>query len=117
MPTLTRIRRTEETGGGGIGSRHLLEDGDEEAHLDLGAALEERVERGGSFGFGEDSKPLLDRRELLLEVGVERSGGHVLEGRLVVLEVREPSVDRCKRKRGATSVVAKIDRISPGVGE
>lgn len=94
-----------------------MQDGDEEAHLDLSAALEKRVERGGSFGFGQDSKPLLDRRELLLEVGVKRSGGHVLESRFVVLEVRKPSVDRCNAKQGAKLVVAEMDRISPGVVE
>lgn len=92
--TLARVGGAHERAHG-IGSSHLLQHGDEEAHLNLGAALEERVKGGGALGLAEHTEPLLDRRKLFLEVDVEASRRHFLERGLVVLQVLEPAVDGC----------------------
>lgn len=92
--TLARVGRAHERSHG-ISSGHLLQHGDEEAHLDLGAALEERVEGGGPLGLAEDAEPLLDGGELFLEIDIEAGRSHFLERCLVVLQVFEPAVDGC----------------------
>ena len=55
--------------------------------------LEERVERGGTFGFGEDFEPLFNGGEFFFKVCVERSSCHFFEGGFVVLEVFKPLVE------------------------
>ena len=101
--TLTRVGRSEQRRGGRILPRHLLQHGDEEPRLERGRALQERVQGGGALGFAQDAEPLLDRGQLVLEVRVERGGGHLFEGRLVVLQVFEPAIDSCEPRKGDAS--------------
>lgn len=100
--TLRRVGGTEQRGVRRVVATHLLEDHDEEAHLKLGAALEERVERGGALSFREDAEPLLDRRELGFEVDVEGGGGHLFKSRFIVLKIFEPAINGCdSEQRGS----------------
>ena len=69
---------------------HLLQDLDKETNLDLGGLLEQRVQSSGALGLAQDAEPLLDGAQFVLEILVERGGGHLLEGGLVLVDVGDP---------------------------
>lgn len=69
--TLSRIRRAHESASHLVGARHLLQDGDEEAHLKWRATLQKRVECCCAFGLAQNFEPLLDGGEFLFKVGVK----------------------------------------------
>jgi hypothetical protein len=86
---LAKVGRRQNTRHG-VALGHLLQDLDEEANLHLGCLLQQSVESSGALGLAEHAEPLLDSAELVLEVLVQRSGRHVLEGRLVLVDVGDP---------------------------
>lgn len=69
---------------------HLLQNLDEEADLDLGRLLQQCIQSGRALGLAQDAEPLLDGAELVLEVLVERGGGHFFQRRLVLVNVGDP---------------------------
>lgn len=69
---------------------HLLEDLDEEADLDLSGLLQQGVQSGRALSLTQHPKPLLNGAELVLEVLVERGGSHLLQRRLILVNVRNP---------------------------
>jgi hypothetical protein len=69
---------------------HLLQDLDEEPDLHLSRLLEQSVECRSPFGLAEHAEPLLDGAQLVLEVLVESGRGHLLQCRLVLVDIGEP---------------------------
>ncbi|KAG9966610.1 SAM domain-containing protein, partial [Aureobasidium melanogenum] len=74
----------------GVALGHLLQDLDEEANLHLGGLLQQGVEGGSALWLAEHAEPLLNSAELILEILIQRSGSHVLEGCLVLVDVGDP---------------------------
>jgi hypothetical protein len=86
---LAKVGRRQDTGHG-VALGHLLQDLDEEANLHLGCLLQQGVESSSALGLAEYAEPLLDSAELILKILVQCSGGHVLESRLVLVDVGDP---------------------------
>lgn len=69
---------------------HLLKHLDEESNLNLGSLLQQSVQGGGAFGLTQDPKPLFNGAQLILEVLIQGGGGHLLQRRLVLIDVGYP---------------------------
>jgi hypothetical protein len=74
--------------------RHLLEDLDEKANLDLGRLLKQSIQSCSSFRFTQDAKPLLNGAEFILKVLIESSRSHFFQGGLVLIDVGNPLLSR-----------------------
>ena len=74
----------------GVIFTHLLENLDEEADLDLGGLLQKSIQSCGALGLAQDAEPLLNCTKLVLEVLVQSSSGHLLQRRLVLVNIRNP---------------------------
>ena len=69
---------------------HLLQDLDEEADLHLCRLLQESVQRRGPLRLAQHTEPLLNGAQFVLKVLIQSSRGHVLERRLILLDIRHP---------------------------
>lgn len=69
---------------------HLLEHLDEKANLNLSCLLQEGIQSGGAFSLAQDTEPLLDGTELVLEVLVQSSSSHLFQRRFVLINVGNP---------------------------
>lgn len=69
---------------------HLLEDLDEETDLDLGSLLKQSIKGSCALSFAQDAEPLFNSAEFILEVLIKRSGSHLLESGLILVNVGNP---------------------------
>lgn len=69
---------------------HLLENLNEEANLDLSGLLQQGVQSGRALSLAQHSKPLLNGAEFVLEVLIKRGGSHLLQRRLILVNIRNP---------------------------
>lgn len=69
---------------------HLLENLDEETDLDLSCLLQKSVESSSTLSFTQNSEPLLDSAQLILEILIECSSSHLLQRGLILIDIRNP---------------------------
>lgn len=69
---------------------HLLEDLDEETDLDLSGLLKQSIQGSRALSLAQDAEPLFNSAEFILEVLIERSGGHLLESGLILVDIGDP---------------------------
>lgn len=73
---------------------HLLQNLDEETDLDLGSLLQQSIQRCSPFRFAEDTEPLFNGTELILEILIQGGSRHLLESRLILIDVCQPLLSR-----------------------
>ena len=83
------VGRREHPGHGMV-LAHLLQHLDEEANLNLCRLLQQGIEGSGPLGLTKDSKPLFNSTEFVLEVLVQRRRSHLLQRRLVLVDIGDP---------------------------
>src|SRR5689334_12764859 len=69
---------------------HLLENLDKEANLHLSSLLQQGVESSSALGLTENTEPLLNSCQLILEVLVKGGGSHLLQRSLILVDIGNP---------------------------
>jgi len=85
----TKVGRRQDARHG-MALCHLLENLNEESDLDLSCLLQQCIQRSCTLGFTEDTEPLFDSTQLILEILIECCRGHLLQGRFVLIDVCNP---------------------------
>jgi len=76
---------------------HLLENLNEEADLNLGCLLEESIQSSRSFSLAQNSEPLFDGAQLVLEILVEGCSSHLLQRSFILVNVGDPLLSNLVR--------------------
>lgn len=69
---------------------HLLQDLDEEPDLHLGRLLQQGIQSGSALGLTQDTEPLLDGAQLILEILIQGGRRHLRQGGLVLVDIIDP---------------------------
>lgn len=83
---------------------HLLQNLDEETDLHLRSLLQQSIQSRSPFRFAEDTEPLLNSTQLILEILVQRRSCHLLESGLVLIDIRKPLL--CRTIQDIVTVLA-----------
>jgi len=74
----------------GVTLGHLLQDLNEETDLNLGRLLKKSVQSSCTFGFAQNAEPLFNSTQFIFEVLVQCSSSHLLQGCLILIDIRNP---------------------------
>ena len=91
--TLVKASRGQDTRHGVVLS-HLLQNLDEESDLDLRGLLQQRIEGSSPLSFAQDTEPLFNSAEFILEVLIEGGCSHLLQSGLVLVNIGKPLLSK-----------------------